>query len=240
MSVTNVPHISRCILEYSNRNSSNSSINGNKIKICRRNISSNNTISSNISNSSGIDNSNTSTCGGNRINSIESQTAAASTAACTSSNYTSSNIRISSSMDNGNTSSGGSNKLTGSKVWNHKQQQHLQLCAPAALAAALIQALISASAAAWTMAIPALAVVPTVVLSRINGSSISKRINSSSVSTTKHQQSYHLQQQRQYHKASAILSPTALASVPQSISNHITNSSSVSTTKHQQSYHQQH
>ncbi|GFO04833.1 hypothetical protein PoB_003133800 [Plakobranchus ocellatus] len=136
MSVTNVPHISRCTLEYSNRNSSNSSINGNKIKIgsCRRNISSSNTISSNISNSSGIDNSNTSTCGGNGIKSIESQT-------CTSSNYTSSNIRISSNMDIGNTSSGGSNKLTGSKVWNHKQQQHLQLRAPAALAAAIIQAL---------------------------------------------------------------------------------------------------
>ncbi|GFN85178.1 hypothetical protein PoB_001168400 [Plakobranchus ocellatus] len=119
-----------------------------------------NTISSNISNSSRIDNSNTSFCGGNGINSIESQTAAASTAACTSSNYTSSNIRISSSMDNGNTSSGGGNKLTGSKK-----------C--------------------------------------------------------------------QYHKASAIISPTALASVPRSIRNNITNSSSVSTTKHQQSCHQQ-
>ncbi|GFO10576.1 hypothetical protein PoB_003708100 [Plakobranchus ocellatus] len=144
------------MVEYSNRNSSNSSINGNKIKIgsCRSNISSSNTISSNISNSSGIDNSNTSTCGGNGINSIESQTAAASTAAYTSSNYTSSNIRISSSMDNGNTSTGGGNKLTGSIVWNHKQQQRLQLRAPA-----IIPAVISASAAAWTMAIPALAVV---------------------------------------------------------------------------------
>ncbi|GFO05883.1 histone-lysine N-methyltransferase SETMAR [Plakobranchus ocellatus] len=153
-------------VDYNNRNSSNSSINGNKIKIgsCRSNISSSNTISSNISNSSGIDNSNTSTCGGNGINSIESQTAAASTAACTSSNYTSSNNRISSSMDNGNTSTGGGNKLRGPIVWNHKQQQHLQLRAPSALAAAIIPAVISASAAAWTMAIPALAVVPTVAL----------------------------------------------------------------------------
>ncbi|GFO06643.1 hypothetical protein PoB_003314800 [Plakobranchus ocellatus] len=67
-------------------------------------------------------------------------------------------------MDNGNTSTGGGNKLTGSIVWNHKQQQHLQLSAPAALAAAIRPAVISASAAALTMAIPALAVVPTVVL----------------------------------------------------------------------------
>ncbi|GFO27253.1 hypothetical protein PoB_005375800 [Plakobranchus ocellatus] len=138
------------MVEYSNRNSNNSSINGNQIKIgsCRSNISSSNTISSNISNSSGIDNSNTSFCGGNGINSIESETAAASTAAYTSSNYTSSNIRINSSMDNGNNSTGGSNKLTGSIVWNHKQQQHLRLLAPAALAAAIIPAEISASAAA--------------------------------------------------------------------------------------------
>ncbi|GFN78098.1 snf1-related protein kinase [Plakobranchus ocellatus] len=49
------------MVEYSNRNSSNSSINGIKIRSCRSNISSSNTISSNISNSSGIDNSNTST-----------------------------------------------------------------------------------------------------------------------------------------------------------------------------------
>ncbi|GFO28197.1 hypothetical protein PoB_005470200 [Plakobranchus ocellatus] len=154
------------MVEYRNRNSSNSSINGNKIKnvSCRSNINSSNTISSNISNSSGINNSNTSFSGGNGINSIESQTAAASTAAHTSSNYTSSNIRISSSMGNGNTNTGGGSKLTGSIVWNHKQQQHLQPRAPAALAAAIIQAVISASAAAWTMAIPALAVVPTEVL----------------------------------------------------------------------------
>ncbi|GFO14067.1 hypothetical protein PoB_004057200 [Plakobranchus ocellatus] len=132
------------MVEYSNRNSSNSSINGNKIKIgsCRSNISSSNTISSNISNSSGIDNSNTSTCGGNGMKSIESQTAAAYTAAYTCSNYTSSNIRISSSMDNGNNSIGCGNKLTGSIVWNHKQQQHLQLRAPAALAAAIIPSVI--------------------------------------------------------------------------------------------------
>ncbi|GFO22413.1 hypothetical protein PoB_004891800 [Plakobranchus ocellatus] len=154
------------MVEYSNRNSSNSSINGNKIEIdsCRCNISSSNTISGNISNSSGIDNSNSSTCGGNEINSIESQTAAASTAAYTSSNYISSNIRISSSMDNGNISTGGGNKLRGSIVWNLKQQQHLQLRAPAAFTAAIIPTVISVSAAAWTMAIPALAVVPTVVL----------------------------------------------------------------------------
>ncbi|GFO16622.1 hypothetical protein PoB_004312700 [Plakobranchus ocellatus] len=127
------------MVEYSNRNSNNSSINGNKIKIgsCSSNISSSNTISSSISNSSGIDNSNTSTCGGNGMKSIESQTAAASTAAYSSSNYTSSSIRISSSMDNGNTITGGGNKPRGSIVWNHKQQQHLQLRAPAALAAAI-------------------------------------------------------------------------------------------------------
>ncbi|GFN76434.1 hypothetical protein PoB_000294000 [Plakobranchus ocellatus] len=103
---------------------------------------------------------------GNGINNIESQTAATSTAAYTSSNYTSSNIRISSSIDNGNNSTGGGNKLRGSIVWNHKQQQHLQLRAPIALAAAIIHAVISAaaSAAAWTMELPALAVVPTVVL----------------------------------------------------------------------------
>ncbi|GFO10941.1 LOW QUALITY PROTEIN: hypothetical protein PoB_003744600 [Plakobranchus ocellatus] len=93
---------------------------------------------------------------------MESQTAAASTAACTSSinssNYTNSNIRISSSMDNGNTSTG-------------------------------------------------------------SGTNSSTQVESKGVISAKEE--------------------TAVASAPQSISNHKTNSSSVSNTKHQQSYHQQ-